>query len=129
HNGSLRSNQQQGEAFDGRVIIELPDCAASDAPLPGSIVQIDLPNQTWWMNVEMLTSAAAAQGAPVIGGHPFRAIAAPSTLPADVPACQLLNLEIWVRKDDEYSLSLSDLGFEAAHERFWVSLPTDEEVY
>ena len=129
HDGSLRSSQKQGEAFDGSVLIELSDCAASDAPLPGSVVQIDLPNQTWWMNVEVLTSAAAAQGVPVIGGLPFRAIAAPSTLPADVPAGQLLNLEIWVRKDDEYSVSLSDLGFEAAHERFWASLSTDEEVY
>lgn len=125
---SLRTNQKPGESFDGKVIIELPtDC--SDAPLPGSVVQIEIAGQQWWMNVEMLTSAAGAQGAPVLVGTPVRAIDPPNALPADVPACQLLNLEIWVRKDDEYSLSLSDLGFETAHERFWGSMPTDDDFY
>ena len=34
-----------------------------------------------------------------------------------------------MRKDDKFAVSLSDLGFEAAHERFWGKLPSDEEIY
>ncbi len=124
----LISNQKPGESFDGRVIVELTDNTA-DAPLPGSIVQIEQGTQRWWMNVEMLTSAAGAHGAPVLISTPVRAIDPPGSLPTDVPNCQLLKLEIWTRKDDEFSVSLSELGFEAAHERFWGSLPTDEELY
>ena len=61
-------------------------------------------------------------------GTPFRAIGLPSLVPA-LSSGDRLTFEIWVRKDQEYSISLGDLGLAATHERFWGKLPTDEEVY
>jgi hypothetical protein len=93
------------------------------------MVRIELANQTWWMMVDALTSAPGSNGEPVIFGRPFRTIAAPNPLPAGSPACLRLNFEIWVRKEEEYALSLSELGFASAHERYWAKLPTDKDVY
>lgn len=126
HHGRLSSDK---ETFGGRVRLELSDCAPADAPLPGSMVRIELANQSWWMMVSALTAAPGSSGEPVIFGGPFRAIAPPNPLPGGSPACQRLNFEIWVRKEEEYAVSLSELGFAAAHERFWANLPTDKEVY
>jgi hypothetical protein len=114
--------------FDGTIKVELPSCESADAPLAGSLVRINISGQQWWMAVETLTTSADAN-VPVILGKAFRAIAAPDPLPVDLPKCYLLTLEIWLRKDDEYSISLGDLGLTPAHDRFWARLPTDEQVY
>lgn len=126
HHGRLSLDR---ENLNGRVRLELSDCAPSDAPLPGSMVRIELANQSWWMMVTALTSAPGANGEPVIFGRPFRTMSPPDSLPVEAPNCQRLSFEIWVRKDEEYAVSLSDLGFAGAHERFWAKLPTDKEVY
>jgi hypothetical protein len=113
--------------WDGTIQVELSGCAFAHAPLPGALVRIDISSQQWWMTVETLTTSADA--VPVILGKAFRAIDAPDPLPAQRPKCSLLTLEIWVRKDDEYSISLGELGFTQGHDRFWARLPTDEQVY
>ena len=123
--GRLSSKEQP---FDGTLQLELNDCATADAPLPGSLVRIEFAGRQWWMTVEALTSAAEAN-VPMVLGHAFRSIGQPDPLPVDPPSCELLSLELWVRQEDEYSVSLGDLGFHQAHERFWARLPTDQEIY
>jgi hypothetical protein len=113
--------------FDGTIQVELSGSAPADTPLPGSLARIDISSQQWWMTVDTVTTSPDA--VPVILGKTFRAIEVPEPLPVDRPKCYLLSLEIWVRKDDEYSISLGDLGFTAAHDRYWVRLPTDQQVY
>jgi hypothetical protein len=118
--------KRPAKEFDGTVNVELSDCAAADAPLPGSVVGINRGNQAWWMTVDNTTSNP--DGTPVILGRPIRVIAQPDPLPA-LSSAERLTFEVWVRKDQEYSISISELGLQAAHERFWGKLPTDEEVY
>src|SRR6185503_10020859 len=125
HTGSLSAPNAD---LDGTLQIELPGCPSADAPRPGALVRIDMSGEQWWMSVETLTTSADAN-VPLILGKAFRRINAPDPLPADRPRCYLLGLEIWVRKDDEYSISLGDLGLTDAHDRFWAKLPTDEQVY
>src|SRR2546423_6667959 len=116
----------------GTVTVKLVNCAPADAPSAGSIVRLSLPTirfDLWWMTVEDVSLAASDGNQVVLRGRAFQRIAPPASLPASTPACQRLSFEIAVRKDDEYAVSLSDLGFEAAHERFWGKLPSDEEIY
>jgi hypothetical protein len=117
-----RANHQSVDT----AAITLSDCPPADAPLPGSVVRIKDMGETWWMTVETATSLP--DGTPIVFGKPLRAIGAPSSLPT-LSSADRLTFELWVRKDQEYSISLSELGFAGAHERFWGKLPTDEEVY
>ena len=112
--------------FDGTVRVDLPDCAPTDMPLPGSVVRINRLAAIWWMAVDSATSKP--DGTPVILGRPFRVINPPAS-PPDLHSAERLTFEIWVRNDEDYSSSISELGLDAAHERFWGKLPTDEELY
>ena len=49
--------------------------------------------------------------------------------PVSIPQAEFLSFELWIKKDKESFIKLSDLAFNADHERFWGNLPTDEEVY
>ena len=123
HNGVMtRPNQ----TFDGTVRIELLDCPADEMPLPGSVVRINVATPTWWMAVDSATSKP--DGTPVIVGRPFRVVNAPNSFP-QLKSGERLTFELWVRKDEDYSTSISDLGLAAPHARFWGDLPTDEDVY
>jgi len=121
--GILRSANQ---TFDGIVSVDLLDCAAADMPLPGSVVRINVTAATWWMAVD--STKSKPDGKPVIVGRPFRVINPPAS-PANLKNAERLNFEIRVRKDENYSSSISDLGLDAAHTRFWGKLPTDDELY
>jgi hypothetical protein len=109
--------------------LSLLNCPLADAPLPGSIVRIDQGSNRWWMTVDALDFTAGDAGVPLLSGRAFRVIDPPNPLPATTPAAERLSFEIWVRQAEEYSISLSDLGFAPEHERFWAKLPNDEEVY
>jgi hypothetical protein len=80
------------------------------------------------MTVESL-DFKATEAIAFVTGQLVSLIAAPVALPLATPTCERLTFELWVRKADEYSVSLSDLGFEVSHKRFWGSLPTDEALY
>ena len=114
------------QPFDGNVIIDLLECAAADMPLPGSVVRINTGAPNWWMTVDGATSKP--DGKPVIVGRPFQ-IVNPPIPPFNLKSVERLTMEIWVRQDDDYATSISDLGLEAAHSRFWGKLPADEELY
>ena len=115
--------------IDDKLTLKLLNCPLADAPLPGSTVRIDLASNQWWMTVDSLDFTAGDEGAPLLLGSAFRVIDPPNPIPVATPAAERLSFEIWVRQAEEYSISLSDLGFAPAHERFWAGLPADEEVY
>lgn len=120
------------ESPAGTVTIRLSGCAASDAPQSGSIVRLSIPTFTfdrWWMTVDAVAFSPGGDGQVLLTGRPLWRIPPPASLPVTTPQCQCLGFEIWVRKEEEYSVGISDLGLDQAHERFWGQLPTDEEVY
>jgi hypothetical protein len=106
----------------------LTACPPADAPPPGAVVRVDIAGAQLWMTVES-QDFKANDGTTTISGEAFRWLETPPALPAATPSCERLTFELWVRKAGEYSVSLSDLGFEARHERFWGTLPTDETLY
>lgn len=114
---------------NNQITLKLLDCPLADAPQPGSIVRIDQGGNHWWMTVDSLDFTSGDEGVPVLSGSASRVIDPPNPLPVATPAGERLSFEIWVRQAEEYSISLSDLGFAPDHERFWALLPTDEEVY
>lgn len=113
-----------------RVSVKLLDCPLADAPAPGSLVRIEFAGIHWWLTVESLDFTSGDEdGVPLVSGQAFRTIEAPNPLPASTPAVERLSFEIWVRKAEEYAISLSDLGFAEEHERYWARLPSDEDLY
>jgi len=120
------------ESPSGTVTVKLANCAPSDAPAPGAIVRLSLPTidfDRWWMTIENVSLSTGDGNQVVLSGPAFRRIPPPEPLPATALGCQRLSFEIALRKEEEFAVSLSDLGFEAAHERFWGKLPTDEQLY
>lgn len=116
------------EALADKTIFDLVDCPPADAPEPGAVIGVDINGKQIWMTVESL-DFKASESITTVSGEPVRWLQAAPALPATIPACERVTFELWVRKAEEYSLSLSDLGFESQHKRFWGSLPTDESLY
>jgi hypothetical protein len=128
YNGVLSPNQST-LLIDGAVTLKLLNCPLADAPLPGSIVRIDQGGNSWWITVDGLDFTSGAENVPLLSGRALRVVDPPSPLPSATPAAERLSFEIWVRQAEEYSISISDLGFASAHNRYWAALPADEEVY
>ena len=103
-------------------------CPPSEAPQPGAVIGIDIAGRQLWMTVES-QEFKESDATTTVTGQAFRRLQARPDLPAAIPACERVTFELWVRKAGEYSVSLSDLGFEARHKRFWGTLPTDEALY
>jgi hypothetical protein len=114
---------------EDKITLKLLNCPLADAPQPGSVVRIDQGGNSWWLTVDGLDFTSGDEGVPLVSGTAFRVIDPPNPLPAALLAGDRLSFEIWVRQAEEYSISISDLGFAPEHERFWAKLPTDEEVY
>lgn len=113
---------------DKKAVLDLANCPSNDAPQPGATIRVDVNGRQLWMTVDSL-DFKATEATTTVSGRPFRWLHPAPALPATIPACERLTFELWVRKAEEYSVSLSDLGFEARHKRFWGSLPTDEALY
>ena len=116
------------ETNQKNIKLDLEACPPADAPPSGALIRIDIAGKQLWMTVENL-DFKASEATTSVSGQPVSWIKLPPVLPSATPACERLTFEIWVRKAEEYSVSLSDLGFEARHKRFWGSLPTDEALY
>jgi hypothetical protein len=116
----------------GTIDVRLIGCSSENAPSPGSIINIEVasfPVQHWWMTVDTVSAGFDTDIGATIRGPGFSLLPAPGVLPGTPPRCQRLGFELVVSQTDEYTVNLSDLGFDAAHERYWARLPTDEEVY
>ena len=112
----------------GNVILKLIDCEAADAPAAGSVISVDLPGGSAWLTVDELVFSAGASANAFVTGRVYQQID-PPVAALTLSACECLTFELWVRKGEEYSISISDLGFVPGHERYWGQLPTDVEVY
>jgi hypothetical protein len=105
-----------------------------DAPAPGSLVRVEVGADELWLTVQDLGVAGEA-GSPlgeivrVTGQGLWRLRQAPLPLPDNLSAVEKLSFELWAKQGSDYSIRLSDLGFEAQHARFWADLPTDAELY
>ncbi|MDQ1639070.1 MAG: hypothetical protein QOF62_2409 [Pyrinomonadaceae bacterium] len=111
-----------------KIILDIQDCTSADAPPPGSVIRVDVGPEQLWLTVEGL-EFKVSKATATVSGRAVRLIKQPSVLPSATPSCERLTFEIWVRKAEEYSVSLSDVGFESRHRRFCGSLPTDEALY
>lgn len=49
--------------------------------------------------------------------------------PVSKPQAEVLAFELWIKKGKKSFVKLSELAFNADHERFWGNLPTDEDLY
>lgn len=123
------SPDQPALLSDNKFTLKLLDCPLSDAPVPGSLLRIDLGSNHWWMTVDSLDFTAGAERLPLLSGSASRVIDPPVSLPLATPAAERLSFELWVRQGEDYAVNLSELGLAPAHERFWAKLPTDEDVY
>jgi hypothetical protein len=111
-----------------KITLDLQACPPADAPAPGSVIRVDIGGGQLWMTVEGLgfnTGAAVTS----VSGPAVRWLESAPALPSEAHFCERLTFELWVRKGEEFSVSLSDLGFEPGHKRFWGSLPTDAALY
>ncbi len=121
------------ENVDEPITLEL-HLSLADAPLPGSLVRVEVGEDELWLSVQDLgvTSSAGSPPAEVVqvtGRGLWLLKDAPSPLPLEISAVEKLSFELWVKQGGDYSIRLSDLGFEAKHARFWAGLPTDENFY
>lgn len=112
-----------------KLTLKLLDCAVADAPSQGSVIQIRSGSDELLMTVTDLSFSTDTKATPLISGYPVLINAPPLPLPTSTPSCERLSFELWVCKAEEYSISLSDLGFDRRHARYWASLPNDEEIY
>lgn len=121
------------DQIEQTLTVDLLDVTFADAPKPGALICLKFPGQPVWMTVQDLSmqrdQTTAREFARVTGQALATLSQAPTTLPLTTPTIEKLSFELWVRESDEYAIRLSDLGFESGHERFWGSLPTDEELY
>ena len=116
------------DATGKTLLFYIRDCVAADAPAPGSVLAVEIDGKKLWLTVGTL-AFNAAESITSVTGQAVRALSSQPALPIFPPTCERLTFEIWVRKAEEYSVTLSDVGFEKRHERFWGSLPTDETLY
>lgn len=121
---------------DKQATLKLKECTPADVPPLGSLVRIQAAAEELWLTVESLnfnddevTASVSGEAPASVSGRMVRWMEPPNKLPSATPSCERLTFELWVRKAEEYSVSLSDLGFEGRHKRFWGSLPTDEALY
>jgi hypothetical protein len=110
------------------------DGALADAPPPGSLVRVDFGALRFWLAVQDVRAAQgggspAGEAVALSGQGLWQMDRPPRPLPAAPATAERLTFELWARRDDGYPAHLSDLGFAAAHPRFWGALPTDAELY
>jgi hypothetical protein len=106
----------------------------ADAPAPGSVLYVEGGGWRLLVTVQELGVASQPQGNADallrLSGLAYWLLDAAPALPADaLPAGERLSFELRVRKENEYTLSVSDLSFGADGARFWGKLPTDDQVY
>ena len=125
------SSSTSSEQVEQTLTLDLRNISFADAPQPGALLRLDFPNQPVWLTVQRVAmqrdgskeiARVSGQAVATLSGHPTPA-------PTSVPTMEKLSFELWVRQSDEYAISLKDLAFDSAHERFWGLLPADQDLY
>ncbi|HVE55491.1 MAG TPA: hypothetical protein VNB22_01595 [Pyrinomonadaceae bacterium] len=116
------------ESFE-TVILTFSNLSSADTPATGSLLMTKLKQQSIGLQVETVSfgNDETQKEVEII----CRATSCQRKIkqPASSPQAEFLSFELWIKKDKESFIKLSDLAFNADHERFWGNLPTDEEVY
>jgi hypothetical protein len=104
----------------------------AEAPEPGTLLRVDLETGQLWLIVEQIGTGEEV-GSPSaralrVSGESWWVARAPDVLPS-LPLAERLNLELRVRRGNEFAAQVDDLGFAEAHPRFWNALPADSDLY
>lgn len=129
------ANQTAG--IEQELTLDLSGMLFTDAPQPGAVMPIKLSeDQTVLMTVKRVsmhrapTPEGEAKEVARVRGPAMRIfLTHPASLPESVPTVESLTFELWVREADKNAISLTDLAFDSAHEKFWGLLPPDEKLY
>lgn len=111
------------------------DCslALADAPQLGTVMRVDFGARHLWLTVRDVTShtdGSSSTGSVQISGEGFWVLAHPPALPSDVSVeAERLTFELLAREGSDDSQTLSELGFDQRHARYWGDWPTDEKRY
>jgi hypothetical protein len=121
----------------------------AEAPTVGALLRIDFDDESSLLcPVADVAGAAAESGSPPTSppqDHVWITCDAPRWLltesegrsrleasnasPPALPLATRVRFGIWLWREHELQSSLVDLGFAAAHPRFWGTLPTDEPLF
>jgi hypothetical protein len=120
------------ENVEQELTLDLGDVSLADAPEPGAVMRVEFGSQSGLMKITRITMrrdemqaeilSVTGDALAILGNHP-------TPLPSSVPAVERVSFELWVRNGDKSAISISDLTFDASHNRFWGLLPTDERLY
>ncbi len=105
----------------------------ADAPLPGTLIEIDAAGGPVWMTVENTRETedklSPSQSAVVLEGCALRFLPAGEALPAALPVVEVMQLELRAREGDDDPMRLTRLDFAPGGPRGWASLPDDETLF
>lgn len=104
----------------------------AEAPEPGTLLRVDLEAGQLWLIVEQIgtgeeVGSPSARSLRVSGESWWLERAPDARLPLRL--AERLNLELSVRRGNEFTARLGDFGFARAHPLFWNALPTDSDLY
>jgi len=122
------------------VSVDLFDLDLGEAPLPGSFLHVRLGLDELLLIVDAVGLAGRSEsdsaGVRVMGRGFWLLRDFPPLITTNLAAAldalilaERLTFEISVHDANDYSLSLSDMAFSPAHERYCGNLPTDEDLY
>lgn len=104
------------------------------SPPPGTLLQMLGSNGTRFLfqveESEAITKSHASPPATAqIMGRVFSWSDKSPPAASSAPAGERLTFELRIRRSETNSVRLIDLGFAAAHRRFWNALPNDEQLF
>lgn len=112
-----------------KVSLTFSNLPSAETPSIGSLLMTKLKNDLIGLQVETVNFGddETSPKVEII----CRAISCDRKIkqPVSKPQVEVLAFELWIKKDKKSLVKLSDLAFNADHERFWGNLPTDEDLY
>lgn len=108
-----------------KINLKFTDLPSAAAPSVGNLLVTELNAECLCLQVE--TVSIDEKEIEVM----CRAILCRKTAnqPDSIPQVERLSFELWIKKDEQSFLKLSDLAFNSNQKRFWGNLPTDENLY
>jgi hypothetical protein len=105
------------------------------APPPGTLLEIGLPSEVLWLNVDQVQFQNLETGSPPersarISGQAFLWLKdGPTGTLSSTPLGEKLTFELQVQTGQADLQRLIDLGFAPGHSRFWNALPPDQILF
>ena len=108
-----------------KIALTFDALAPADAPAVGSLLLAELNEDLIALHVEAVIPGGAQTKVVCRAAICSRNL----SRSASIMQTERLTFELWIRKDKRTFLKLTEMAFNAGHERFWGNLPTDEEWY